>query len=292
MESALTEFSWPVPEGGHQWIEAASASDDYWGKEEFLVEKAEPRSRKGIRLHYPLRDHPALFKTFAYTDPNTEGILRFADRYGVLGGPCSMPLKAESGDKRAFQHRIGELFKGWYNAIYEMKNMVLLWDPAQQEDEKGLSRYIKWDQDLRRVYYESDPMPPPRGGVSVPLREHIAGQGAHDRVFSHFPAGKATWPAKYYLQHRVNLRLGEYKALPRLAWDRSLTGLSLQFIPDSLIAALWLQFAQAISEDRGYRQCEECGTWFELTGQRRADTKYCSGACRSRAYRKRRTGAV
>ena len=52
---------------------------------------------------------------------------------------------------------------------------------------------------------------------------------------------------------------------------------------------MWLQFANAIEGDRDYAQCVECASWFEIApGSGRPDKRYCSDACRMRAYRKRK----
>ena len=60
-----------------------------------------------------------------------------------------------------------------------------------------------------------------------------------------------------------------------------------------LVGALWLQFARAVERDSRFRQCAECGTWFELArGTARADKLYCSTPCRTKAYRKRQAEAA
>jgi hypothetical protein len=62
--------------------------------------------------------------------------------------------------------------------------------------------------------------------------------------------------------------------------------------PDSLLGALWLQFAQAVIQNKQYRRCESCAEWFEISPQvARAERVFCSTACRSRAYRQRRDEA-
>ena len=67
--------------------------------------------------------------------------------------------------------------------------------------------------------------------------------------------------------------------------------LSMVIVPHSLIAAIWLQFAQAITANYGFRQCDECLTWFEVApGKGRPEKRFCSSACSMRAYRKRKSG--
>lgn len=68
--------------------------------------------------------------------------------------------------------------------------------------------------------------------------------------------------------------------------------LTLSYVPDTLLAALWLQLARAIDGDRRYRPCPVCGRFIELSLEKtgkRADTRYCSSACRQRHWRRQRT---
>jgi hypothetical protein len=65
-------------------------------------------------------------------------------------------------------------------------------------------------------------------------------------------------------------------------------GTGLEVVPLSLIGALWLQFAQAVSGQRAFHPCDACGRLIELhPTANRADRRYCGDACRARAYRKR-----
>jgi hypothetical protein len=62
---------------------------------------------------------------------------------------------------------------------------------------------------------------------------------------------------------------------------------SLQFIPTSLIGALWLQFARAVDGSKSYKECEACGKWFDVSKYgSRADKKTCNGTCRKRLKRR------
>jgi hypothetical protein len=64
---------------------------------------------------------------------------------------------------------------------------------------------------------------------------------------------------------------------------------TLSFVPPNLAAALWVQFALAVTNSSEIKKCEECPTWFEVApGEGRPEKKYCSDACSMRAYRKRK----
>jgi hypothetical protein len=66
----------------------------------------------------------------------------------------------------------------------------------------------------------------------------------------------------------------------------------LRHWPENLADALWYQFATAVSENRRYQKCKECGQWFEIPLRgARISREYCSNGCRSLAYRKRQERA-
>src|SRR6266542_2500364 len=81
-------------------------------------------------------------------------------------------------------------------------------------------------------------------------------------------------------------------ASPRLYWDEEEGPPVTRIVPSSLLGALWLQFHQAISSRKDYRQCEVCKSWFEISPKvNRASKLYCGDACRSQAYRDRQQRA-
>jgi hypothetical protein len=60
-------------------------------------------------------------------------------------------------------------------------------------------------------------------------------------------------------------------------------------VPHDLLGALWLQFAESLAGAREHRPCLECGRWIPVSPDtRRRQVKYCSDACRAKAYRRRR----
>ena len=123
-------------------------------------------------------------------------------------------------------------------------------------------------------------------------RAWIAGTHLGDGVLERFVPGDLVKPALHYVQSTINEKL-EGRASPRLLWDAKRERLGLYIVPDGLIGALWLQFARAVERDSRFRQCAECGIWFELApGTARADKLYCSTPCRTKAYRKRQAEAV
>jgi predicted nucleic acid-binding Zn ribbon protein len=66
----------------------------------------------------------------------------------------------------------------------------------------------------------------------------------------------------------------------------------MYYEPQNLLQTLWFQFAHAVVGDVRHRQCIVCSAWFVIApGLGREEKKYCSEACRMRAYRKRKKEA-
>jgi hypothetical protein len=95
------------------------------------------------------------------------------------------------------------------------------------------------------------------------------------------------------LQEIINGKIKQHRSYPRLLWERAgnQRRLRLRFQPASLIGAIWIQFALGVEGNRDYRQCEQCRTWFEVAAEKREGAKFCSDACRFKAYRNRQKDA-
>jgi hypothetical protein len=170
-----------------------------------------------------------------------------------------------------------------------------LWEAARKGDVERLEQVIFWSEDGSAVEIRSHPDLPDGQTPEVPTRVErawIADARLDDSVLGHFTQGDLVKPALHYVQSTINRRL-EGRASPRLLWDANHERLGLYIVPDSLIGALWLQFAWAVERDSQFRRCAECRIWFELApGTARSDKLYCSTHCRTKAYRKRQAEAV
>jgi hypothetical protein len=94
------------------------------------------------------------------------------------------------------------------------------------------------------------------------------------------------------VQTTIDFEIGYDRALVVFDEDHKLGGLALQVKPNSLLGALWIQFALAVAGNKKYRACATCRQWFELSPQiARTSKLFCSEACRSQAYRNRKEKA-
>ena len=271
----LFEFSWPVHTRGYKWLR-----EDEPG-EPLLVPKDEFGTWTRLHPSYPLRDSPGLFRRFAETEPTQDGILCFVNEHGPLGRPAWDQQKYfQSCQNPPFVKVTAERFSFWNLQILLMRRLLRLSDDIRENNVRGLKDYIRWDSDRKRVFFRDED-----GGIET------ISDGINNTLASRISKGNVTIPALFYLQQSVNLRLADFQISARLAPKDNSTALTLRFTPDNLIAALWVQLAQSLDGSKQFRKCNACGTWFELTRELRADAKFCSNACRSKAYRGRRMQA-
>src|SRR5262245_24191671 len=126
----LFEFTWPVHQAGYVWGDAAPGS--YHPEDEGWYRRLVPVEADGaVRRYEPLRKHGALFRTFADIDPGLEGegIVRFADQYGLLGRPPA-GYRLEVSGLQVSEGFLDtwDLYRVWWQAILSMRDLVHLWD--------------------------------------------------------------------------------------------------------------------------------------------------------------------
>lgn len=299
--SSFVEFYWKVPQAGFEWF----ATKGFPSKEEtpggvegvYLVDRMQYGVLNTVR-NYPAFKETGLFRRFAATEPNKEGVLEFANAYGSLGGELRIPVQLPTGKgPNQYFAGPGETLEGWGAEIATMRHLIALWEAARAGNTKMLAEFIRWKG---KSIPGSEPWPRtevfyrgPRSRFEKIESFPIASESTNPEVLERFQVGDVTQPAWYALQRSVNRKLTQHGAVPKLLWqiDHRKSELEMRFVPQSLIGALWLQFAHAITGNKEYRQCEQCGRWFEVAAEVRQDGKFCQGACRSRAYRARQSEA-
>ena len=109
-------------------------------------------------------------------------------------------------------------------------------------------------------------------------------------LFESWQAEDEDWE---WLQHQIDSTLTQHRVWPSFGRDFKRRKWLLRFAPRNLIGALWLQLAESIAGDKQWEGCPGCGQWLEVkAAAHRADRRYCSEACRAKAYRKRKQQAV
>ena len=260
------ELTWGVQIAGYRWNRLED-EDDRHRHHHMLVPGA-----GGIRYTEPLGENAGLFRDFAALEPTSEGILRFAHRYGELG------LRSDPEDF--------EFLEQWVELIREMRELTTLWDSIEKGDLETLGQSIRWQSDGSAVEIHVP------DGQGKSTWKSMPADGLLELLPRNLHREDLIGPARIYLKKRLNLRLsGRFTV--KLVEDSPDGSLGIAIIPDSLIAGIWLQFAQAIEGNKQFRQCQVCGRWFELSSRaKRATAKFCSDGCRFKAYRQRKTRAT
>ncbi len=295
MVDELVEFVWDVAEAGYRWIEACPAEPDS-GQQTvrpgwFLtVNRAGLREKPMAQRYAPLRRYTGLFRTFADIQLTCEGVQAFANTYGLLGSDrVSRMIVLPEGTPTPGVVSTGESLRAWEREWRSMRRAVQLWEAAHNGDVASLSRVINWKgRDAVQYNAQPDEADP----TQTRKWEVIASAHINPGVLAHFQPGDVIRPALYYVQRTVNESVKGIIS-PRLLWKDDMTGLGWHVVPDSLLGALWLQLAQAISGKKEYRRCLSCDRWYELEPATARQSKlYCSDACRMRAYRRRRASQL
>jgi hypothetical protein len=269
------DFAWQIAESGYEWRENQRHKRNAQAPSRVLV----PKPSEMWRRYLPLVSEPGLFMKLADTPATEEGVVEFAAQYGVLGIPIHasvdglLQLGAES-------------LSAWQEEIRVMRRLLAVWQCVTSRDMKRLAEVVKWDD--KGVAFQW--IVKHKGKEHVEAHRILASPEIHPERLDRFAHGDLIQPALLYLQIEINAELEKHPAPAKLL--RTENGkISLYCVPDSLVAALWLQFALAIDGNKHYKLCEGCNRWFEVgtgtsAGAKRRDARACSSTCRQRLQRR------
>jgi hypothetical protein len=280
------DFVWEVSQAGYEAVEASPPEGADHKPGTYLVPIV-PLGRIAEKRTYRPLDRPALFRTFADTPTTKEGILQFAHEFGLLGFPPT-PISPPRGfDPGKCVWSRAESLDSWGAEIEQMQDAIHLYDSCLAEDKVALSKLIRWEPHFLR--YDA-----PKSHFGKPVHHcMIASESGLGYPLSDYKRGDFVGPAWSVLLWIVNVQLQKYPTSPQLFRDTRKPGLRgvARLIPTSLLAALWTQMHHAIVGRKEYDRCHQCGGWFEVVAEKRKDAKFCSNACRFKAYRERQKQA-
>ena len=232
---------------------------------------------------------------FARLKTTPQAVLEFANRYGGLNyqndgvreNRMEISPKAES-------------FADWESEILTIRQLLELWQMASTLDYSNLSNYVRWTAhgiEIRDIY---NPMTRNNrtsfliSTENLPLLKSGAESNGFiylpvtEKTFSGFKKSEPSRPILYFIQHITNYKMkGLVK--PQLMLDDHENKMNLKLKPCSFIGALWLQCVMALNDRKVYANCSTCHKWFEVPHNVvNKGKKYCTDACKSRAYRKRK----
>jgi hypothetical protein len=213
----------------------------------------EREGNRGCREYAPLDDHTGLFLNFASTEPTETGILAFANEYGLMG------ISSRDGT----QFHPNERRTTWVQQIGDMRGIVGIWQQLRHRPGES----IRTDR-----FYDM-------------VNDHLQ-QSLWSTVLGR---PKLEQGSRHIFDLQGSVPEAPVMRIIRASRDGKLV---LEVTPTNLLGALWLQFAYAIVNDIGFRQCLSCRSWFAVSPEtRRADSLYCKEACRIRAYKERKKEA-
>jgi hypothetical protein len=253
----------------------------------FLIEA--PGATHLVPLNRLLQSKTLMFQKFAETVPNEKAILDFANKYGRLtrGETEVTTPKFPSGSKpvRGCQN-LQELIIGaaqgvptlpaeslafWKNEILEMWRIFKVWDWLRHKNYASLRKVITWNDDASAVWYEL----PVWNYAPSSMSKGVVATSSNPKIFKRFKRTDSCLPAQFLVQKLVNNKLKqlEEKGLgsiqPRLLMNIK-DKTEPYLVPTNLLAALWLQFYQAVCGERPYKRCEVCGAWEDVLELREA----------------------
>ncbi len=278
-------FSWVAEAQGYEWVQGLDSQPR-------LVARSDSKDREaGFWRYAPLEDE-RLFLKFAALKSNRAAIRRFADAYGTLFDiyGAQTTVRRTPGAYRTEQSH-GTSFLHWKREIERMRVLVNLWKAAKSARTKELQAVIVW-KDRSTVEYRLNWS-----------RGPLANSAFNKALLDRFKPLDVIKPAMYLLLSQINNRIADVSnpnylaVVPRLVWcpGPRINGdakpdhhLRIIFQPKDLLAAIWFQFARAVTEDYRLHTCEGCGELFQVgKGARRSHTKTCSSRCRKRISRSR-----
>ena len=306
----MIEFYWRVPDSGYEWQKLKPYPR---GKSVRVLTEVNHDCKESYR-DYPLFQETGLFKTFAGLAIDESSINSFANQYGWLGsheplGPESdlnFPVwKAFSSNVSPSELRLwkklpmhqpnsplvsGETLPGWCREIVQLRHAIALEEWSQRGQSSYLTEFIRWCHGVPGI------------GVQISRWIEYRGPGVGEKspatltlldLDAEFADGDLIEPAQEVVRRLINDKLEEHGVLPQLLWDRRSRDHNrrIKVVPKNLIAAIWVQFALAIEGNRQYRQCDQCCKWYEISAEKREGARFCTDACRFKAYRIRQKEA-
>lgn len=301
-------FSWPLP-CEYEWIDAREVDDDGnpIGRDvPVLVPRGAPARGDftGLAHYEPLTRDTGLFLQIAALKPEREAIIEFAAKFGPLSldgiwvpqdveippspnSPTLRPRKSRIDDslgyvasvyskQRLLQHGgvIGDSLDQWRRLIDRLGDLVHAWNTLQSSNVDQIASLFpnrkRHGKDELQLRSRDDKLIMAVDLQEVPSKPKLKASAKRLLLLA----------INEHLQGKFGFGLTVNDSTDR-SW--------FSIHPKSLEAAIWLQFAQAALGNKEFRECEACGTPFEVSLDAfRTNRTLCSSACKARAHRMRR----
>ncbi len=247
-------FRKTVPVDGYQWredlvVDTVMNQSGGDAKGPFLV----GCGNRG-RVTNPLEEEPTLFEAFALLRKGPDAglaarILRFAGKHGDLGVRLALHRPITEGSTPLEQ---GEDLGRWKSEIEDMAVAFRVWRCVQERNATRLARSVKTEGTALTLFWEEN--------FESRSQEELLGKVKMQMLQAMevtFLPGDLFGPANYLLQHLINEKITGHVS-PRVLRDPEFN-LVADFVPDSLLSAMWFQFFKAVTGLSEFIQCGICG---------------------------------
>ena len=257
------------------------------------------------------KPHIQLYRKFAklpflnppFTKREMDHYLDFASTYGLLAGDIKTGAYLDLVDTDYLHYGHGcvraEPLIKWMSEAAEMRAAILLFKALQNRDIVFLRDRISWEEPMHRGlgdlwgnYARRKDTQIARLSQSDHERWEPGHRGAYiynEPYISGEPSDKDFFNAGEKHLHLWITQGMELRTRTTLEPNNS-GGLILGSRANCLIGHLWLQFARDVTQDNRTRFCPACSKDIPISNRAssREDKRYCSSACRQRAYRQRK----
>jgi endogenous inhibitor of DNA gyrase (YacG/DUF329 family) len=288
------DFEWQREAGGYQWRNVASRR--------VLVAR---HSGGRVVTYRPFsKEYSGLFRTFGALDRTPEGVLEFANRYGMLGYPITrkfpagsivdaslvMPsqIQAPGVPPTEWGALVNDYPRETLSAIRAMSeagqldDAFLLSMATLHQLAEAQSLRLQPDEFLGEEFQWNEP----------PRDEGAWTWTSQSVIFARLVSGI---DGNNSLLHQGLVNRGLTRtAAPHLEWSETERTFSLRLCPRSLLGAMYLQIALASTHAQQFKKCPVCGKPIDVSRSSsgaRADAVFCSQACKSKDYRTRQADA-
>lgn len=261
-------FTWWVSSNGYEW--RASAAEEPGGKRRSPVYPALVPVGDAYEAYQPA---PQLFVEFARLNVQSEdAILKFANRYGVLGGvfPSDDLIPEEESKAPSREPRAH-----WHNQVHRLNRAIELHSAIKLGDAAHLATVLKWASPKRIELATTNP-----SGT-------IASSDFRPHLLKRCQPPDLILPAQIYLEDVLNEKIDAY--VPhKFRWVEGFTKLMDGIRPNCLLGFFWLQFAVALQQGRTFSHCEVCSQLMLSAPEHATPStfwkprKTCSNKCRVR----------
>ncbi len=236
-----------------------------------------------LEQYNPLR-YKALHREFSETCPTEDGVITFANQYGLLGdGTCDLlPVGWEDLEEDQVG-TYGEPLFNWILQIRLMEMLVKLWDlyRVQSTSDDELAQHVGIENDF--ATFRLDPV---LERVALYNSLYYADFSAPLGFLNIKQESKIRWATRVLLESAIGKRLAALSE-PRITL---ISGSQITLAPNNLLGVLYFEFAQeTIGRADPLIRCAACGKWFV---SHHASKKFCNDKCKMKAYRKDKKGAA